>query len=219
VQWLTGSSVGRRLWPVGYLNLHSQTELTRTYAPLSNRRLADHLRETDRGTSARWWLDMLGGAWTVMPNTVGLQDFAPLRQRSGLWLSRNLRSLPLVSIADRAPVANEPWVGVGATVSMKRMPSRVEARFATEKSGYCWLSLTPASGWTWYLDDSVVELQQGPGILQYLKIEPGAHRLLGVYLPPGLWVCACISLMSFATIVGLALWTRGKDKLGDEFSS
>jgi len=50
---------------------------------------------------------------------------------------------------------------------------------------WVWVSLAPVSGWRWRLDGQQVTLEQGPGIVQYLEVSPGRHRLEGRYLPPG----------------------------------
>jgi hypothetical protein len=213
VRWLASSPPARRIWLVGYLNLHTPCELVRTYGPLSNKRLAEHLRETDRGAEARWWLDMLGGRWTVMPNSVLLADFVPVRQRAGLWLSTNLRSLPSVSVANATPEPERPWVGVGAAIGLRRSPDGISAFITNDRRGYCWVSVAPVQGWKWTLDGERIDLEQGPGILQYLSLNPGQHRLEGTYRPPGLAVLIWIS--SLAAVGMMLMLTRGfkKDKL------
>ena len=63
-----------------------------------------------------------------------------------------------------------------------------------EQDGWLWVSLAPVQGWRWRLYGRVVDLEQGPGIVQYLEISAGRHRLLGRYRPPGLLPAGLISI-------------------------
>jgi len=54
----------------------------------------------------------------------------------------------------------------------------------TPTEGWLTLSLAPVKGWRWDLDGNPVELEQGPGIIQYLRVAAGDHRLEGRYQPP-----------------------------------
>jgi hypothetical protein len=63
------------------------------------------------------------------------------------------------------------------------------------------MPLAPVTGWTWTLDDRPVRPVRGPGIVQYLEVPPGPHRIEGRYRPPGWPVAAVVSLLAAAVLV------------------
>ncbi len=198
--WLMTNWNARRLWPMGYLNLFASQPQVGTYAPIAHRRLADHLREADRGPIARWWLDTLGARWMVASVAPNIDGIVPVREQGGIWLSENTRALPPVTLANRPPVAEQPWSGVGALVSWVQYPNGLRASVISDVGGFLWISVAPDAGWEWRLNDRRVKLESGPGILQSIEVGPGSNHLVGRYLPPGIAWTLWISLGALITI-------------------
>jgi hypothetical protein len=185
MRWLATGLDARRLWPVGYLNLEEDLTLTRTDAPVANRRLASHIAITDEGPARRWWLDALAAEWIILPTGEGLPiGMEQVASRGGMRLLRNHNAMPVMWLADRPPDPDRPGSRVGEVTeqTLAGNSCSMTVRAPTE----CWLSvsLTPVNGWRWYLDGRPVELEQGPGIIQYLRLHPGNHHLEGRYRPP-----------------------------------
>jgi uncharacterized membrane protein YfhO len=88
---------------------------------------------------------------------------------------------------------------------MELEANRLSATTVAKQNGWLWVSLAPVQGWSWRLDGVGVELEQGPGIVQYLEISAGRHRLEGRYRPPGLLPAALVS----AAAVLMALFGVG----------
>jgi hypothetical protein len=194
MRWLATGLGPRRLWPVGYLNLEEGLRLARTDAPVANGRLATHLAIADEGPSRRWWLDVLGARWVILPAAEGLPEaMEEVRHKGGMRLLRNLDSLPLVSLADYPPHPQEPWRQCGEVTALELEANRCTATTVAEQNGWLWVSLAPVQGWRWRLDGVEVEVEQGPGIVQYLEIPAGRHRFEGRYRPPGLLPAALVS--------------------------
>jgi hypothetical protein len=211
MRWLATGLGPRRLWPVGYLNLEEGLTLTRTDAPVANGRLAAHLAIADEGPSRRWWLDVLGARWVILPATETLPEaMEDVRQKGGMRLLRNLDALPVVSLADRRPHPQESWRQSGAVTALEMGANRCTAMTVAEQNGWLWVSLAPVQGWRWRLDGRKVDLEQGPGIIQYLEFPAGQHRLECRYRPPGLLPAGLVSaaavLMAF--VVGYGLKTN-----------
>jgi len=218
MRWLASGLGPRRLWPVGYLNLDEDLTLTRTDAPVANGRLATHLAITDEGPSQRWWLDVLGARWVILPAAESLPEaMEEVRQKGGMRLLRNLDALPLVSLADRPPDPDLQRRRAGEVTGLELESNRCDAKTLAPEAGWLWVSLTPVQGWRWRLDGREVDLKQGPGIVQYLEIPAGQHRLEGRYRPPGLLPAALVStaavLMAFF-IVGYGLKANGRFSVG-----
>ncbi|MCK5377460.1 MAG: hypothetical protein KAJ97_10275 [Acidobacteria bacterium] len=120
LRWLWTGLGPRRLWPVGYLNLEEGLTLTRTDAPVANGRLAAHLAITDEGPSRRWWLDMLGARWVILPAAEASPEaMEEVRQEGGTRLLRNLDSPSAVSLADRPLHPQERWRQRGEVTAME----------------------------------------------------------------------------------------------------
>jgi hypothetical protein len=100
-------------------------------------------------------------------------------------LLKNRRALPVVSLVDRAPVADQRPHPTGRVVDLELEGNACKATLVAPEDAWTWISLTPVSGWRWWLDDRPVELHQGPGIVQFLEVPEGEHRLAGRYRPPG----------------------------------
>ena len=184
--WLALDHRNRQLWPVGYLNLDQGLLLARTDSPIANRRLASHIGTTDEGPTRRWWLDTLAARWIVLPSGDGLPDgMNEVAEKSGMRLLKNRRALPVVSLVDRTPVADQRPHPTGRVVDLELEDNACKATLVAPEEAWAWISLTPVSGWRWWLDDRPVELHQGPGIVQFLEVPEGEHRLAGRYRPPG----------------------------------
>lgn len=184
--WLASSLDARRLWPVGYLNLTDDLALVRTDAPVANARLASHIAITDEGPARRWWLDALAADWVVLPESAGLpESMDEVASRGGMRLLRNRRSLPVLSLATHLPDPDQRSKRVGEVSQLELAGNSCSAMVATPLDSWLWVSLAPVSGWRWRLDGRPVKLAQGPGIVQYLELSAGSHRLEGRYLPPG----------------------------------
>jgi uncharacterized membrane protein YfhO len=77
---------------------------------------------------------------------------------------------------------------------------------STPTEGWMLLSLAPVSGWRWRLDGRPVELEQGPGIIQYVRVPAGDHRLEGRYRPPMYMVTTVFSGCAVLVVLaGLAV--------------
>jgi hypothetical protein len=205
-QGLAASLVARSRWPVGYLNLDQGVSLARTWGPLGHPRLALHLEHADRGTASRWWLDSLAAGWVVLPYPESPPRMLTVRRQGALWLHRNLTALPEVTLAATPPVGEPPWVGVGALVVLKLTGNGLVAATVSPRPGWAWISMAPISGWRWRLDGERVEPEQGPGIVQYLAVPAGAHRLEGRYRPPGLPAAGFMTVL--AGVVVAAFYSR-----------
>jgi uncharacterized membrane protein YfhO len=64
-----------------------------------------------------------------------------------------------------------------------------------------WLPLAPVAGWSWTLDDRRVHPDRGPGIVQFLEVPAGPHRIEGRYRPPGWTATGLVSLLALALLV------------------
>lgn len=205
VGWLMANWDSRRIWPIGYLNLYADQPQSATYAPVADRRLAAHLQEADRGPESRWWLDTLGGRWVVTPARPRLEGIRPVRERANVWLSENLHALPRATVANAPPQANQPWSGVGASVSWVQRPAGIVVNLLSGKGGYLWLSIPPSPGWRWSLDGEPVQLEAGPGVLQFIRIGAGARRFVGTYRPFGIEWAMPLSATALA-ILGVLMF-------------
>jgi hypothetical protein len=200
--WLASSLGARRLWPVGYLNLEEGLTLARTDAPVANRRLASHIAITDEGPAKRWWLDTLAAGWVILPETAGLPEaMDAVVSRGGLRLLRNHRAVPVVSLADRPPDPQQPHSMIGEVRALKLEENSCSAILVVPEDAWVWVSLAPVNGWRWRLDGRSVTLQQGPGIVQFLKVAAGEHRIDGRYRPPALVAMAAVSCSSLVMVI------------------
>jgi hypothetical protein len=192
--WLASGLPARRLWPVGYLNLEEGLTMTRTDAPVTNRRLASHIAITDEGPARRWWLDALAAEWIILTDGEGLPaGMEQVASRGGMRLLRNHEAMPVVWLADRPPEPDRPGSRVGEVTEMKLARNTCSIVATTPTEAWLWVSLAPVNGWRWRLDGRPVELERGPGIVQYLQIPTGKHRLEGRYRPPMHLVTTVIS--------------------------
>ena len=204
MQWLASGLESRRLWPVGYLNLEDGLVLARTDSPVANGHLMQHLQVTDRGPESRWWLNVLAARWVVLPVGEGLPEgMVEVRQRGGRRLLRNLEALDEVSLSRGPPVEDEVAQNIGGDLAWEIGGNRCMVVVAEPRPSWLWISLAPVAGWRWQLDGRTVNLEQGPGIVQYLEIPAGPHQLKGRYRPPGLVPAAVVSLSTFLGLMVL----------------
>jgi hypothetical protein len=209
--WLASGLEARRLWPVGYLNLCDGITLARTDAPVAHARLASHIAITDEGPSKRWWLDSLAAEWVVLPEGEWMpQAMERVASRGGMRLLRNLGALPIVSVAAHPPDADRAREAVGEVSQLQLGGNSCSATIVVPSGAWVWLSLAPVAGWRWRLDGLPVDLETGPGIVQFFAVEAGTHRLEGRYLPPGQGALTVVS--GCALLVVLAGMARDRRK-------
>ena len=113
--------------------------------------------------------------------------------RGGMRLLRNHSAHSVVSVGDGPPDPAEPWSPGGQVTELQLTNNSCEATIETSNNAWLWISLAPVRGWRWTLDGRPVELDQGPGIVQYLEVSPGTHGLDWRYRPPFLPVTVLIS--------------------------
>jgi len=202
--WLASGLEPRRLWPVGYLNLEEGLVVARTDAPVANGRLAGHLAITEQGPVRRWWLDVLSARWVILPDGDGLPEkMEEVRSKAGMRLLRNLDALPVVCLVEDRPDPEMAPRVIDDDLTWSLQANRCEVSLDAARHGWLWLSIAPVEGWRWTLDGQKVELAQGPGIVQYLEIPNGRHRLEGRYRPPALLPSALVSVIAAGFVIGL----------------
>jgi hypothetical protein len=183
--WLASGLHARRLWPVGYLNLKENLTLTRTDAPVTNGRLAAHIAITDEGPARRWWLNALAAKWVILPEGDSLpRGMERIASRGGMRLLRNNDSMPLMWLVDLPPDPNRPGSLIGEVTEQVVAKNTCAGVVTAPTEAWLSISLAPVKGWRWILDGRRVELEQGPGIIQYLRVPAGRHHLEGHYRPP-----------------------------------
>jgi hypothetical protein len=204
--WLASGLGARRLWPVGYLNLEEGLTLARTDAPVTHRRLASHIAITDEGPARRWWLDALAAEWIILPDGEGLpHGMESIASRGGMRLLRNHDAMPVMWLSDRKPDPAQPGSRIGEVREAELAGNGCSMMVSAPTEGWLCVSLAPVIGWRWLLDGHRVELEQGPGIIQYVPVSAGDHRLEGRYRPPMHLVTTVFSgCAALVIIAGLA---------------
>ncbi|MFC2144248.1 hypothetical protein ACFLQM_01015 [Acidobacteriota bacterium] len=183
--WLASGLGARRLWPVGYLNIEEGLTMTRTDAPVANRRLASHIAITDEGPAKRWWLDALAAEWIILPDGEGLPEgMEQVASRGGMRLLRNHGALPVMWISNGPPDPDRPGSRIGVVTEKTLAGNACSMMVTTPTEAWLSISLAPVNGWRWRLDGRPVLLDQGPGIIQYIRVPAGSHQLEGRYRPP-----------------------------------
>lgn len=211
--WLASGLEPRRLWPVGYLNLEEGLVVARTDAPVANGRLAGHIAITDQGPIRRWWLDVLSARWVILPDGDGLPErMEVVRRKGGMRLLRNLDALPVVCLANDLPDPEKKPRVIDLGTAWTLQDNRCDVSLDAPSGGWLWLSIAPVEGWGWTLDGREIELEQGPGIVQYVEIPAGRHRLEGLYRPPALLQSALVSVIALGAVAGLFLAARFRPK-------
>ena len=196
----------RRTWPVGYLNLTDGVTVADTPAPVTHRALRRHLAEVDRGPTARWWLDVLGVRWVVLPpGSVTPAGFDSIARRSGFSLWRNPRAVPVGRRTAEPPVIGEQPVPQPALTVVRRGVDCLSITTHGSAGGVMWFPITPVTGWRWSLDGRRVRLTEGPGVVQFLEVPAGLHRIEGRYRPPGWPLAAVVSLLALVTLTAMTI--------------
>ncbi len=205
LQWLATGMEPRRLWPVGYLNLDEGLTVARTDSPVANGRLIHHLEMADRGLENRWWLNVLAAPWLVLREGTGVpDDMESVRVRGGMRLLRNRQTLSVVSLALEQPRPDVDRRTNGRVDEIVLDGNNCRATLNPSEDGYAWISLAPVGGWRWFLDGVRAEIEQGPGIVQYIQVAEGRRQLVGRYRPPGI-VPAAVTSVAAAFFVGVLL--------------
>ncbi|NOZ79009.1 MAG: YfhO family protein [Acidobacteria bacterium] len=194
IWWLIDPGHGSHLWPLGYTNLLAGVDLVRTYAPVTDARLAAHLKHADGGPTDTWWLDTLGARWVVLGSRFDVPGLEAVRVQKGLWLYRNRAALPEASLWAGAPTPGAVALQPAVITLARPRPEDLIVHLDSSIAGRVVLSETPVRGWHWTIDGRPVKPLPGPGILQSIPAGPGSHVLHGVYRPPGLVPAAVISL-------------------------
>lgn len=196
---LRASSLG---W--GYAVLLDGRSMARSFAPLTNRTLDQHLREADRGISQSWWVAALGARRLLALGPVS--GYPEVCREDGLWVGHNPQTFPLWAVLRRLPQPGElpEPVGEARLVEEGTGSWRFEAR-APEGGVFLWL-FAPDPGWRFAVDGVRVETVRGAGILQGVALASGVHEVRVNYVPPGLLPGLGVSVLSML-ILGV-LWRR-----------
>ncbi len=202
IWWLSRPEHGAGLWPLGYINLVSGIDLVRTYAPVTNARLATHLKRADAGPRGFWWLTTLGARWLVLGTRIEVDGLEPVTVKKGLWLYKNRRALPEASVWGTAPVPETMNLAPAIVTIARPRPEHLIVSITSARAGQIVLSETPVHGWHWKVDGQPAAPQPGPGILQSFGVASGSHVLEGIYRPPGLIPAGAVSVLALLLSIG-----------------
>ncbi len=194
-------------WTVGYTNLPAELATVRSDAPLEHAAVAS-LEQHAEGPRERWWLDVAGARWVVLPGSTTSSGLVPVRSEDGLWLHRNPSAWPLELLVTAPPrIGSRPSVAPGV-VTVVRGPGRLLVATNCEAETELAVSLAPLKGWTWRVDGRVQEAVAGPAVLQRLQLKPGSHTVEGYYRPALLGIGAALSVIAVVLLLALAVVTR-----------
>ncbi len=205
---LSASLAARAAWPVGYLNLEQGLAVARTWAPVTSARLDRQLAEAARGNGPSWWLDALAARWLVTPSPLDWPGVEPVAHRRGLWLHRNRNAWDVAALVEQAPSATGEGSLRPGALALRQTSSSVTVATLAKEPAWIRLSLAPAAGWRWWLDERPVRPRRGPGIVQAVPIGAGRHTLRGRYRPPALAPAAAVSLLALIGVLGALLCPR-----------
>ncbi len=188
----------------GYTVLLDGRQLARTFGPLTNGVLAQHLGEADRGATHAWWVSALGAQ-----RLLALHPLSGLRtvcHEAGLWVAHNPTAFPLWAVLRRLPQPGEGLEEVGEVVLLGKDRHRWRLRVRTLEGGvFLWL-FAPDRGWRFAVDAQPAAVVRGVGILQGVTVPPGEHEVEVSYRPPGLSWGLSVTLLSLI-LVGV-LWRQ-----------
>ncbi len=202
MKWFALGMEPRRLWPVGYLNLADGLIVVRTDSPVANERLIQHLEMADRGPESRWWLDVLGAQWVILLESSGVpENMESVRVRGGMRLLRNRQATAVISVAHEPPRTDITLETNGRADEVVIEGNECRAVLDMARDGFVWVALPPVRGWRWMVDGARVELEQGPGIVQYVPMAAGRHLLVGRYRPPGFAAAGATSIAAMIVVV------------------
>jgi hypothetical protein len=124
-------------------------------------------------------------------------------------LLRNHRALAIVAVGDRPPDPDQWPETVGEVKGLRLDGNSCSATLLVPEKAWAWISLAPVKGWRWRLDGRPLTLEQGPGIVQFVEVAAGEHRIDGRYLPPAFHQMAVVSCVALLITFGwLAYETR-----------
>ena len=121
--------------------------------------------------------------------------------RDGMRLLRNHQALPVVHLDLQSPSSDINRRPDGPVREIVLEGNACHATFDAAEDGYVWISLAPVRGWSWTLDGGPVELEQGPGIVQFLPVTKDRHEIVGRYRPPGYVAAAVTSVAALMLVV------------------
>ncbi len=189
----------------GYSVLLDGRSLARSFAPVTNRALAQHLAQADRGFSeGGWWVSALGAKTIVGLHPI--PGYPPLCQQDKLWVFRNPSAFPLWAVVSHLPTPGELPVPAGEAVLKGQGRTSWQFQVRAQTDGvFLWL-FAPDPGWRFVVDGKKVKPIRGAGILQGVPVAAGDHEVRVVYRPPGLLAGLVVSLASLF-LLGV-LWRR-----------
>jgi hypothetical protein len=163
----------------------------------------------DRGPESRWWLDVLGAQWVILLESSGVpENMDSVRIRSGMRLLRNRQATAVISVAHEAPRTDITLEPNGRAYEVVLEGNQCRAALDVARDGFVWVALPPVRGWRWMVDGARVDLEQGPGIIQYVPMAAGRHLLVGRYRPPGIAAAAATSVAAMIVVVFLLVRSR-----------
>lgn len=189
----------------GYSVLLDGRSLARSFAPVTNRALAHHLAQADRGVSEGWWWVSALGARSVLA-LHPVPGFAPLCQEDQLWVLKNPSALPPWAVLHRLPLPGELPAVAGDVEVVSQGNDSWHFRLKAPAGGvFLWL-FAPDPAWRFVVNGQEVRPVRGAGILQGVPLAAGQHEVRVFYRPPGLVLGLAVSLASLF-LLG-ALWRR-----------
>ncbi|MCS7181883.1 MAG: hypothetical protein NZ869_02070 [Thermoanaerobaculum sp.] len=188
----------------GYAVLRDGRQLARSFGPLTNRVLAQHLAMADRGPAYAWWVAALGAASVLSLKRVA--TYPVVCREDGLWVHRNPSAFPLWAVVRALPSPPHFPELVGEAILEAQHGVRWRFRVRASSSAvFLWL-FTPDRGWRFFHNGVPVLPERGVGILQGVRLVAGEQLVEVAYRPPGLLLGLGISLA--ALVVLGVLWRR-----------
>lgn len=199
IRWVQERGVrGEASMAWGYTVLLDGRQLARTFGPLTNGVLAQHLGEADRGPTHAWWVSALGAQRLLALHP--LPGLVPLCHEDGLWVFRNPGAFPLWAAIRHLPQPGEGLDGAGEVALLEAGLHAWRFRVRTASGGvFLWL-FTPDRGWRFAVDATPASPVRGAGILQGVALAPGEHLVEVAYRPPGLSWGLSVTLVSLVLL-------------------
>lgn len=208
LEWIArrGEEADRAL-SMGPASLADGRLAVRSAMPVFSAVLVGHLAEADRGPTGRWWLDTLAADRIVTHGEI--LGFDPLCRENGLTVYNNPQAWPLQQVVAQMPEPGGQVRPAGTVVGVDDRDDRRTFRVDVHPGGgWLLLSATPDPGWRWKVDDQMVTLTRGPGILHGVWVPAGEHAIEARYRPPGLVTGAAGSLVSLLILIAIAARSR-----------
>lgn len=188
----------------GYAVLLDARSSVRSFGPLVNRILTEHLHQADRGPSQGWWVAALGARRMVALKPVA--GYPVVCQEGELAVLHNPGAFPLWALWRRLPSPGERPEPAGEVTVLPAGTSSWRLAVRAREAGVLLWLFAPDRGWCFRVDGVGVEPVRGPGILQGVPLPAGTHEVQVTYRPPGWGLALAVSLVSLA-VVGV-LWRR-----------